>query len=44
MKSDRTKSTEWIDLVGTLVNALAVAPPAVTGSVYDGRPPLLVHS
>ena len=42
VKPDKAKSTERIDLVSALVNALAVALPAVTGSVYDERPPLLV--
>ena len=42
VKPDKAKSTERIDLVSALVNALAVALPAITGSVYDERPPLLV--
>jgi phage terminase large subunit-like protein len=42
VKPDKAKSTERIDLVSALVNALAVVLPAITGSVYDERPPLLV--
>jgi len=38
----KKKSHERIDGISALVNALTVALPAITGSVYDERPPLLV--
>jgi hypothetical protein len=31
-----------MDTIGALVNALAQALPATTGSIYDIRPPLVV--
>jgi phage terminase large subunit-like protein len=43
LKPNKAKSTERIDLISALVNALAVALPAVAGSVYDARAPLLVE-
>jgi hypothetical protein len=39
IRSDRATR---IDGISALVNALTVALPAITGSVYDERPPLLV--
>lgn len=43
LKPSKKKSTERIDGISALVNALAVALPATTGSVYDTRGPLLVE-
>jgi phage terminase large subunit-like protein len=43
LKISKRKSTERIDLISALVNALAVALPATMGSAYDTRPPLLVE-
>lgn len=40
LKPSKKKSTERIDLISALVNALAVALPATSGSVYDTRGPL----
>ena len=42
LKPSKEKSHERIDGISALVNALTVALPAITGSVYDERPPLLV--
>ena len=42
LKPSKKKSHERIDGISGLVNALTVALPAITGSVYDERPPLLV--
>jgi len=42
VKPSKKKSTERIDGISALVNALSRALPAVTGSVYDTRAPLLV--
>jgi hypothetical protein len=42
LKPSKKKSHERIDGISALVNALTVALPAITGSVYDERPPLLV--
>jgi len=42
LKPSKQKSHERIDGISALVNALTVALPAITGSVYDERPPLLV--
>lgn len=42
LKPSKRKSTERIDGIAALVNALSRALPAITGSVYDTRPPMLV--
>ncbi len=42
VKVTKGKSAERIDLIAALINALAVALPAVSGSVYDTREPLLL--
>jgi phage terminase large subunit-like protein len=42
LKPSKKKSTERIDGISALVNALPVALPTTTGSVYDSRTPLLV--
>jgi phage terminase large subunit-like protein len=42
MKPSKKRSTERIDGISALVNALAVALPVIAGSVYDERPVLLV--
>jgi phage terminase large subunit-like protein len=42
IKPSKKKSTDRIDGISALVNALAVALPALAGSVYDERPPMLV--
>jgi phage terminase large subunit-like protein len=43
MRPSKQKSSERIDGISALVNALSLALPAVTGSVYDTRPPVLVE-
>lgn len=42
VKPSKRRSKDRIDLIAALVNALS-ALPAVEGSVYDARPPLLVE-
>ena len=42
LKPSKKESHERIDGISALVNALTVALPGITGSVYDERPPLLV--
>jgi phage terminase large subunit-like protein len=43
IKPSKKKSSERIDGIAALVNALTVALPAVTlGSIYDHRAPVLI--
>ena len=42
LKPSKKKSTERIDGISALVNALTVALPATVGSVYDDRGPIFV--
>ncbi|HZP39793.1 MAG TPA: terminase TerL endonuclease subunit [Methylomirabilota bacterium] len=42
VRPSKKKSTERIDGIAALVNALTVALPATVGSVYDERPPIFV--
>jgi phage terminase large subunit-like protein len=42
LRPSKKKSPERIDAIAALVNAFARALPAITGSVYDTRAPLLV--